>query len=52
MIYRRRASPLHSARAAAGCVYCVALALAGLILSDPLALGAVALSVIGAGVAA
>jgi energy-coupling factor transport system permease protein len=52
MIYRRRASPLHSARAAAGCAYCLALALAGLILSDPVALGAVAVAVIGAGVAA
>ena len=28
MIYRRRASPLHAARAAAGCAYCLALALA------------------------
>jgi energy-coupling factor transport system permease protein len=52
MIYRRRASPLHSARAGAGCAYCLALALAGLILSDPVALGAVALAVIGAAVAA
>ena len=33
MIYRRRASPLHSARASAGCAYCLALALAALIVS-------------------
>ncbi len=48
MIYRRRASPLHSARASAGCAYCVALALAALMLSDPIALTAVAAAVLGA----
>jgi energy-coupling factor transport system permease protein len=52
MIYRRRASPLHTARAAAGCAYCAALALAALVLSDPVLLGAVTLSVVLAGVAA
>ena len=35
MIYRRRASPLHAARAGAGCAYCLALALAALLLSAP-----------------
>jgi energy-coupling factor transport system permease protein len=52
MIYRRRVSPLHSARAAAGCAYCLALAVAALTLSDPIALAAVAIAVAGAGVAA
>jgi energy-coupling factor transport system permease protein len=52
MIYRRRASPLHTARAAAGCAYCVALAVAALTLSHPLELGAVAIAVLLAGVAA
>jgi energy-coupling factor transport system permease protein len=49
MIYRRRASPLHSARAAAGCAYCLALGLAALLLSNPIVLAAVALSVLAAG---
>ena len=40
MSYRRRASPLHSARAGAGCAYCLALAVAALMVSNPLALGA------------
>jgi energy-coupling factor transport system permease protein len=52
MTYRRRASPLHAARAAAGCAYCLALALAALLLSAPLALGAVAAAVVAAGIAA
>ena len=52
MIYRRRASPLHSARAGAGCAYCLALAVAALTLSNPIALAAMALAVLGAGIAA
>jgi len=52
MTYRRRTSPLHAARAAAGCAYCAALALAALLLSGPLALGAVAVAVAAAGAAA
>jgi energy-coupling factor transport system permease protein len=52
MTYRRRASPLHSARAAVGCIYCLALALSALLLSAPVALAAVGLAVLGAGVAA
>jgi energy-coupling factor transport system permease protein len=52
MIYRRRASPLHSARAAAGCAYCLALAIAALALSNPIVLGAVVASVAAAGAAA
>jgi energy-coupling factor transport system permease protein len=49
MSYRRRASPLHAARAAAGIAYCLALAVAALILSAPLPLGAVALATLLAG---
>jgi len=52
MIYRRRASPLHAARAAAGCAYCLALAIAALALSAPIALGAVTLAITLAGLAA
>ena len=52
MIYRRRASPLHAARAGAGCAYCLALALATLLLSAPVALGAVVVSIAGAAIGA
>ena len=52
MIYRRRASPLHTARAAAGCAYCAALALAALVQSNPVVLGAVMLAILLAGAAA
>ncbi len=52
MSYRRRASPLHAARAAAGCAYCLALALAALMISNPVVLGALALCVLGAAVGA
>jgi energy-coupling factor transport system permease protein len=52
MSYRRRASPLHAARAAAGIAYCLALAAAALIFSAPLPLGAVALATLVAGLAA
>lgn len=52
MIYRRRASPLHSARASVACGYCLALTLAALIVTNPIVLGAVALIVLGAGAAA
>jgi energy-coupling factor transport system permease protein len=50
--YRRRASPLHAARAGAGCAYCLALAVAALILDNPVALGAVTLAIAFAGLAA
>jgi energy-coupling factor transport system permease protein len=52
MSYRRRASPLHAARAAAGCAYCLALAVAALALSAPLALAAATASIALAGLAA
>jgi energy-coupling factor transport system permease protein len=50
VIYRRRASPLHAARAGVGCAYCAALALAGLLLSAPILLGALVISIAGAAV--
>ncbi len=52
MSYRRRASPLHAARVAVGCAYCLALLLAALVLSAPVALGAVLLAIAGAGIGA
>ena len=52
MIYRRRASPMHAARAGATCAYCAGLAIAALVLSAPLALAAVALALVGAAVGA
>ena len=52
MSYRRRASPLHAARAAAGIAYCAALGCAALLLSSPLALGALTAAIVLAGVAA
>jgi energy-coupling factor transport system permease protein len=52
VIYRRRSSPLHSARASAGCGYCLGLAVAALIISNPVALGAIAVAVLGAGLGA
>jgi energy-coupling factor transport system permease protein len=50
--YRRRSSPLHSARASAACAYCLALAVAALLVSNPVALGAVTVAVLAAGVGA
>jgi energy-coupling factor transport system permease protein len=47
--YRRRATPLHAARAAAGCAYCLALGIAALTLDNPIALGAVLVSLLAAG---
>ncbi len=52
MSYRRRASPLHAARAAVGCAYCLSLLVAALVLSAPVALGAVLLAIAGAGLGA
>lgn len=52
MSYSRRASPLHAARAAAGCAYCLALVVATLVNSAPPVLGALALAVVGAGLSA
>lgn len=52
MSYRRRASPLHAAGAGPACAYVLALVLAALVVSSPLALGALALAVLAAGVGA
>ena len=52
MSYRRRSSPLHAARAAVGCAYCASLLAAALVVSSPIALGAVVLAVAGAGAGA
>ena len=52
MIYRRRASPLHAARAGVGCAYCLALTLAALLLSAPVPLAAVVVAIAGAAVGA
>lgn len=52
MIYRRRASPLHAARAGIGCAYCLALTLAALLLSAPVPLAAVVVAIAGAAVGA
>src|SRR5947209_9587166 len=52
MTYRRRASPLHAARAVAGIAYCFGLGCAALLLSSPVALGAVTAAIALAGVAA
>jgi energy-coupling factor transport system permease protein len=52
MSYHRRASPLHAAHASAGCAYCLALALAALMVSNPVVLGTLALVVLGAAAAA
>jgi energy-coupling factor transport system permease protein len=52
VIYRRRATPLHAARAAAGCAYCGALATISLVSSSPFVLAAALVAVVAAGVAA
>lgn len=52
MIYRRQPTPLHAARAAAGCAYCAALVLAALVVDHPLLLGATGLAVVLAGLGA
>ncbi len=52
MIYRRRATPLHAARAAVAILWCAALGVAALIQSNPVVLGAVAVSVLAAGMLA
>src|SRR3954447_8560918 len=51
-VYRRRASPLHSARAGVATLYCAALSLAALLYPNPVVLGALAVAVLAAGAAA
>jgi energy-coupling factor transport system permease protein len=52
MIYARRASPLHAARAAASGAWCVALAVAALVFLHPLVLCALLVAVAGGAVLA
>jgi energy-coupling factor transport system permease protein len=52
VMFRRRSSPLHAARAVAGGAYCAALAVCALALPHPLLLGAVAVAAVGAGIGA
>jgi energy-coupling factor transport system permease protein len=52
MPYRRRSTPLHSARAGVASLYCAALALAALALNSPLALAALAIAIVGTALAA
>jgi energy-coupling factor transport system permease protein len=52
MLYRRRATPLHAARAAVGCAWCDCLATAALLCADPIVLGALVGLLLAAGVAA
>ena len=49
LFYRRRASPLHAARAGVCAAWSLALIGASLILFDPIVLGALLLAVLGAG---
>ena len=51
-MYRRRASPLHAARAGVGALYGLALVTLALVSTHPLLLAAVAAAVVGAGVLA
>ena len=50
-VYRRRATPLHAARAGVSSLYCLALALAAMLFAHPLVLAAVACAIVVAGVA-
>jgi energy-coupling factor transport system permease protein len=50
--YQRRASPLHAARAASACAYCLGLAVAALVLSAPILLVVLVAAVLAAGVGA
>lgn len=52
MTYRRRASPLHAARAGIGSVFCVVLAGVALSFEHPVLLGAVLVALLGAAVGA
>lgn len=50
--YRRRPSALHAARAAAGCAYCGALALAAMLANHPLVIAGAGAAALAAGAAA
>jgi energy-coupling factor transport system permease protein len=49
LVYRRRATPLHAARASVGGAYCLALGLIALVYEHPAVLIAVLVAVLGAG---
>src|SRR3954454_9751590 len=51
-VYRRRASPLHSARAGLATLYCASLSLAALLYAHPLVLASIAVAVLAAASAA
>ena len=50
-VYRRRATPLHAARAGVASLYCLALALAAMLFAHPLVLAAIAGAIFAAGIA-
>jgi energy-coupling factor transport system permease protein len=50
--YRRRASPLHAARATVGALWCLALVVVALVLQHPVVLAATLVAVLAAGAAA
>ncbi len=52
MTYRRRASPLHAARASVGALWCLALVVVALAVQHPVVLGATFATVLAAGAAA
>ncbi len=52
MLYRRRLTPLHAARAAVAALYCAAFSAAALVLTSPLALVALLAAIAGAAFAA
>jgi energy-coupling factor transport system permease protein len=52
VIYRRRATPLHAARAAAGMLWCAALGAIALVSDHPVVLAGALVAVVGAGMAA
>jgi energy-coupling factor transport system permease protein len=52
MTYRRRASPLHAARASVACLWCAALAVAALAAEHPVVLGGVLAAALGSAVLA
>jgi energy-coupling factor transport system permease protein len=52
MIYRRRPSALHAARASVGAAYCAALAVAALVADNPVLLSGTLVALVGVGLAA
>ncbi len=52
MSYRRQMTPLHAAGAGAGCLYCLALGFASLLIDNPVVLGGLILAGLAAGTAA